>query len=468
MAISRSDISFQKSQTITDTNTNGGRMSYIEIPNRTKYNLFPRVTKPERDSGITRYRKEFIWNKNADNETAFGVLAYLLFPSPANDRFYIAEGTQTDVQGDIDSSYKWYSGGKLNEDVTAGSKQIKILFENNDVYVDNDLTIAISSEFKINQSVDSNVKPFDPVKYDDTKSKWVKQSAPSEDQEDQYPYGTYLGNNIVFTYHADGHIEYVKTANDGYEDEQLSGSGTGPYTGQNGGKLLHPPIKKESVKVKYIIASLQYEASDDGNGNITGNHINNGTIDYETGSISITFDAEPDTVPTVDYYQRCYTWSGNVCTINLQDQLANNYDADNTYCGVCLSLGDIKPSLSDKQVVSSNGQFDESKVSLDNQGTVEDTWTLTFTDATHFTCSGTYEGNVGTGTVTSNFSPTNPNTSKPYFTIDASAWSGNFAQNDKVIFKTHPAAKPIWMKEVVPAGCAAYSNNGTLMELYIE
>ena len=165
MAISRSDVVFTKSETITDSNTNGGRKSYIEIPNRTKYNLFPRVTKPERDNGITRYRKEFIWNKNADNESVFGAMIYLLFPSPANDRFYLALGTQTDVQGDIDSSYKWYSGGKLNEDVTASSKQIKVLFENNDVYVDNDLTIAISSEFKINQSAQKAIQQIKDKKY---------------------------------------------------------------------------------------------------------------------------------------------------------------------------------------------------------------------------------------------------------------------------------------------------------------
>ena len=466
MAISRSDISFVKSETITDSNTNGGRKSYIEIPNRTKYNLFPRVTKPERDNGITRYRKEFIWNKNADNESVFGAMIYLLFPSPANDRFYLALGTQTDVQGDIDDSYKWYSGGKLNADVTAGSQQIQILFESNDVYIDNDLYIAISSQFKTNQTIDDGVKSFDPVYYNG--SKWIKQSAPSPSQEDNYPYGTYLGNNVVFTYHSEGHIEYIKTANDKYENESLSGSGSGPYTGQDGGKLLHPPVKKETVTVKYAFGGIDYEATDDGNGNITGTNVSDGSINYETGEISITFSDTPDSTPTVDYYKRCYTWSGNVCSINLADQVANDYDADNTYCGVCLSLGDIKTSLSDVTVNSANGSFDESKVSLDNQGTVEDTWTLTFTDSSHFTCSGSLEGNIGTGTITSNFSPTNTNTSKPYFTIDSTAWSGSFEANDKVIFKTHPSAKGIWLKEVVPAGSDAYSNNGILMEVYIE
>ncbi len=97
MGVSKEDIKYVKSATVTDTSANGGRKSYNTIPNRTKYNLFPRVTRAERLDGITRYRKQFIWNKNTSLETAGSVMAYLLFPSPADDMFYIAAGTQSDA-----------------------------------------------------------------------------------------------------------------------------------------------------------------------------------------------------------------------------------------------------------------------------------------------------------------------------------------------------------------------------------
>ena len=79
MGVAKPDIVYVKPATVTDTSANGGRKSYNAIPNRTKYNLFPRVTRAERIAGITRYRKEYIWNKNTALETAGSVMAYLLF-----------------------------------------------------------------------------------------------------------------------------------------------------------------------------------------------------------------------------------------------------------------------------------------------------------------------------------------------------------------------------------------------------
>jgi hypothetical protein len=100
MAVSRTDLSFVKSATVSDGSANGGRMSNIAVQNRVKYNLFPRITRAEREVGVTRYRKEFLWNKNTSGDTAYGVLLYLIYPSPGGDRFRIASGTQLDTQAD--------------------------------------------------------------------------------------------------------------------------------------------------------------------------------------------------------------------------------------------------------------------------------------------------------------------------------------------------------------------------------
>ncbi|MBF0568272.1 MAG: hypothetical protein HQK95_05330, partial [Nitrospirae bacterium] len=143
MAVAKSEIAWVKPANVTDTSANGGRKSYNAVPNRMKFNLFPRVTRPERMSGITRYRKEFLWNKNTSLETAFSVLAYLLLPSPAGDRFYVAAGTQVDAQGDIDSSYNWAGGGALNSAITAGAQVVSIMFKANDYYIDNAKTLVI-------------------------------------------------------------------------------------------------------------------------------------------------------------------------------------------------------------------------------------------------------------------------------------------------------------------------------------
>ncbi|MBF0488160.1 MAG: hypothetical protein HQK98_08370 [Nitrospirae bacterium] len=466
MAVAKSDISWVKSGTVTDTSANGGRKSYNTVPNRMKFNLFPRVTRPERTVGITRYRKEFLWNKNASLETAFSVLAYLLLPSPAGDRFYIAAGTQVDAQGDIDSTYNWAGGGALNSAITAGAQAVSIMFKANDYYIDNAKTLVINSHFLISQTIDAGVKAFDAVYYDG--SKWIRQPAPTSDTEDVSPYGTYLGSNKVFSYNSGGSLEYLTTQNNGYTNERLY-SGTGSQTVFTGQSTDHTPVKAGTVSVKYTIGAQNYTATDNGNGAITGTNISSGTINYETGAVVVTFSAAPDTSTniTIDYTERCYSWSGNVATIKTVEQFASNYATANTYCGVAITIGDVKTSLSNKSITGS-GTFDETKVVLDNVGTVEDTFTLTFTSATAFNCVGTLEGSIGTGSINSSFTPTNANTGQKYFQIPANAWGGTWATGNTLQIKTHPAAAALWLKEVVPSGTSAYSENGTLMEIYVE
>ena len=468
MAVTRDDLAFVKSATVTDTDNNGGRKSYIEVPNRTRFNLFPRVTRPERMNGKTRYRKEFLWNKNAANEVAYGVLAYILYPSPAGDRFYLAEGTQTDIQGDIDDGYKWCGGGVLHTDITAGATQISVEFESDDYYIANGMTIAINSHFLVGQTIMSGVRAFDAVKFDSAQGMWVKESAPDADSEDVYPYGTYLGNNKVFSYNDSGELEYLTIANDQYVNEVI-GTGDGNTTDFTD-TLEHPPIEPNTVTVYYTISGATYSGSDDGEGNINGTNISSGTINYTTGLIHLIFTTAPDsgTQITCDYTKRAYSWSGYVCTIDLAEPIANDYLASNTYVGFCIPIGDIKPSHSNIVVNSANGTFNHSLMTEDNQGTVEDDWTITFTSATEFTCSGANEGSIGTGNITSSFSPINSNTGQPYFTIPPSAWGGAWAPGDNITFKTHPAAAPLWWKEVVPAGIGPYSDNGVMLEVYVE
>lgn len=76
----------------------------------------------------------------------------------------------------------------------------------------------------------------------------------------------------------------------------LSGSGTGPYTA-----TLTTPVGLGSVQVTYVIATLEYVVADDGTGTISGDNITSGTINYDTGALSVTFDSTPDSTPTCDY-----------------------------------------------------------------------------------------------------------------------------------------------------------------------
>lgn len=171
-------------------------------------------------------------------------------------------------------------------------------------------------------------------------------------------------------------------------------------------------------------------------------------------------------------------WNGSVATIGLVDPLQFSYavsyqDAGVTYysrCGVYLELGDLVGSADAHVVTSAAGTFDSTNnpVEGDNESTVEDSITVTFTGATTFTVAGTYLGALGAGVIGSDFAPTNPNTGRPYFTIPSVAWGGTWAPGDTLDFDTHPASGAIWLKEEVPAGAQSFSNNIVEVAFYGE
>jgi len=149
-------------------------------------------------------------------------------------------------------------------------------------------------------------------------------------------------------------------------------------------------------------------------------------------------------------------------TLNTGDAIANSYTTTNTYVASCINTGDISCSFDSVVVTSTAGTFNSTTfpILLDNIGTVYDSWTLLFTNATTYTITGLNEGLLASGgNTSSNASPTNPNFAKKYFTIQSGAFGGTFVAGDTITFKTYPAAIPMWIREIVPANSASFANN---------
>lgn len=106
-----------------------------------------------------------------------------------------------------------------------------------------------------------------------------------------------------------------------------------------------------------------------------------------------------------------------------------------------------------------DGDADETDIVLDNIGTIEQDWTITFNSATGFTVSGDTVGALATGTTASLYAPSNPDWTKPYFQLPTALWSGTWASGDTLTFTTHPAAVALVQERRVPAGCASLANN---------
>jgi len=158
--------------------------------------------------------------------------------------------------------------------------------------------------------------------------------------------------------------------------------------------------------------------------------------------------------------------AGADVTITTATPLANSYTvAAGGRVSSVLLTGDVQASFDNWVETSTAGTYDEagSPIVLDNIGTIEETWTLTFTSASTFQVSGDTVGDVGTGDISTDFAPQNPDWSKPYFTLAAVGWGGTWAAGDTIVFQTHPAAVPIWEKRVVPAGASSLSGDQAVM-----
>ena len=492
MSISANDIVFRKSVTVTDTAANGGRKSQTVVLSGVRHSLFPRVTRAERTAGVTRYRKEFFCNDNADDDIAFGLYLFLEFPSNGGDRFAIGKGTQTDLQSGITASpvtYPiWLGVGQLQTVLAGGELEVALTMENTDFEFPNNGYLHLADKFLRSQTIDSAVSIGDSVECtgggpsaDCVGGTWGKIAATSEID---FPKGLYVGSNVVMTIQSTTNEEWLQIAEKKTTDEDI-GTGDGAdqtpvltdlANGANG-------ISKQTGGFRPVVTTL-----DTGDVTMTVNIDSTGlcTGDCSAGQLNMTSgvwttDITWTTAPKssqdilITYYENAFSYSGNVCTVELQDQVANAYSVAggrtvNTYGGGCIEQAEVTPTTDSWVEVSVSGAYDESTypVIMFNDGTEEDTWTLTFTSATAFTVSGVNAGSVGTGSISVDFSPVNANTGQPYFTIDSSGWAGTWTSGETVTFKTHPAAVPVWWREIVPVATVQEPNNLAILGWYAE
>jgi hypothetical protein len=104
-----------------------------------------------------------------------------------------------------------------------------------------------------------------------------------------------------------------------------------------------------------------------------------------------------------------------------------------------------------------------------NKGAIDQHWTLSFTSSTNFNVAGVSVGGLSqAGSISADYTPTNPATGTPYFSIKSTAWSGNFQAGDQISFDTVPAAIGIWYRRQVPAGTFSLANDFASLAIHGE
>ena len=164
------------------------------------------------------------------------------------------------------------------------------------------------------------------------------------------------------------------------------------------------------------------------------------------------------------------SWNGSIATILTTTCFRSGYPASqDVLISAVIDFGDLVASTDNWS--ESREIYNESSypVEVNNVGTIEESWTLTFSSGTAFTVSGANTGLISGGVIGSDYSPVNPNvgTGDYYFTLRAAGW-GVPQIGDTITFQTHAAASGFWCKEVVPALTASRTNSQMNLKLYAE
>lgn len=156
-------------------------------------------------------------------------------------------------------------------------------------------------------------------------------------------------------------------------------------------------------------------------------------------------------------------------TLSLLTQLVHDYSAGDSYVSSAIFFGNMQARVHNQftQKIDHAGVFedvlvDDSTVSsyddinypilVDNQSAVQERWKIRFTSASAFQLIGETLGVVSSGSTTVDFSPMNPMTNAPYFTIKSDGWGSGWVTNNILRFNTDAAAKPIWaIRTVLPS-----------------
>jgi len=150
---------------------------------------------------------------------------------------------------------------------------------------------------------------------------------------------------------------------------------------------------------------------------------------------------------------------GDVVTITFTPALVNSYSASASRVMMIFrpTPADTVAIAGDLVVTSAAGTFDADNLLADNEGTIEQDWTLTFTSGTTFNIVGDTVGAQGSGSIGAGAAPDNGGA--PYFTLQAAGFGGTYLAGDTIEFTTHPSAVPVWIRREVPPAAAASSTN---------
>lgn len=148
--------------------------------------------------------------------------------------------------------------------------------------------------------------------------------------------------------------------------------------------------------------------------------------------------------------------------ITLQvDALTNSYLAADTVVSSVYEPGTTESAIGTIVITSASGTTDEATYPpvLNNRGTVDESLTFSFSDATNFSVSGSRSGALASGTTTADYTAINPDNTKDLITLPNGFFSGTYASLDTVVIPTIANNFAFWLNRIIPAGSSTLNGD---------
>ncbi len=463
---SAADIKWFHAENSSYTSSGGGRMGTQEILRNVLDGIHTSPSYADMVSGITRYRKIFVHNQNSSDLPCREARRFPIMPTPAaDDSQLMAYAGWRDTIADIDADDLLLVGaGTLQTALSGGETSVALTMENVLAMFEPGGYLRLCDYFLTAQTIASGVDVADSVEL--IAGTWQKVAI-----QDSYadPYGRYVGDNIVMTIESGMNDAFLQVKDTLVTDEDI-GNGDGADTSPaltTLSDVTNGLMTAEGYRpvITATCGGSERTVNVAADGTCSG-YCSAGTLNMTTGvwTVDITWTTAPDNSTDIEatYYRKPYAYSGNVATVELDEQVPYAFATADTYGAGCLKKDYIRAETESwVETVAGDGTYDETSYPLDleNVGPVDDDWTITIGAAGAIACSGTLTGALSAGNISGDYAPNNPLTSTPYFTLDKDGFADTWASGDTITFTTRPSQWAIWLRNDIGAGIAAQDEN---------
>lgn len=145
-------------------------------------------------------------------------------------------------------------------------------------------------------------------------------------------------------------------------------------------------------------------------------------------------------------------WNGNFATIRTETQILKDFKKGRNIISSVLELGDLNAEAFGYNIRNKKGKYDVFgeylPVKVKNNSSIDQKWTITFSDECKFICEGVGPKSVGKtedGDIRFPFEPKNPFTGEKLFSINPFfGVKENWSEGDQISFHTRDSSKSFW------------------------